>query len=417
MKALFDIEVCQTADSMLSAAEIEKMVVEEFNHDMDKQTCFIINDYTIPPEAWSSEELRTHVKSITCYYNLAVAESEEYERPQFEFFIYRLNSEEVAIETMKNDTEELPVSSHWILPCQEFHGLWESLHYESKLKENLFKYIETAMEFSEKNVDPNIISWNKVVLLHGPPGTGKTSLCKALAQKAAIRLSKQFVRTELVEINSHSLFSKWFSESGKLVMKLFSEIKLLLEDQQALIVILIDEVESLAHARKASMNGAEPSDSIRVVNSLLTQLDQIKRYKNVLILTTSNITGAIDLAFVDRADIKQYVGYPGECAVQCIYDSCVRELQRTGVAKSDETYDWCGKSASQLLSLSLGLSGRTLRKLPFLAHALYLDHGEKFTESNFFSTMIEAVKNHYSEEHDLNIAKKSTEPKRVHFDC
>ena len=49
------------------------------------------------------------------------------------------------------------------------------------------------------------------------------------------------------------------------------------------------------------MSGSEPSDAIRVVNALLTQLDQVKRYPNVLILTTSNVTGAIDLAFVDRS--------------------------------------------------------------------------------------------------------------------
>ena len=48
------------------------------------------------------------------------------------------------------------------------------------------------------------------------------------------------------------------------------------------------------------MSGSEPSDAIRVVNALLTQIDHIKRYPNVLILTTSNITEAIDLAFVDR---------------------------------------------------------------------------------------------------------------------
>ena len=53
------------------------------------------------------------------------------------------------------------------------------------------------------------------------PGTGKTSLCKALAQKLAIRLSDRYNYGQLIEINAHSLFSKWFSESGKLVMKLF----------------------------------------------------------------------------------------------------------------------------------------------------------------------------------------------------
>lgn len=44
---------------------------------------------------------------------------------------------------------------------------------------------------------------------------------------------------------------------------------------------------------------------------LAVQLDSLKAYPNVLVLTTSNITGAIDLAFLDRADIKAYVGPPG----------------------------------------------------------------------------------------------------------
>ena len=38
------------------------------------------------------------------------------------------------------------------------------------------------------------------------------------------------------------------------------------------------------------MGGSEPSDALRVVNALLTQLDKLKHRKNVLVLTTSNIS-------------------------------------------------------------------------------------------------------------------------------
>ena len=48
----------------------------------------------------------------------------------------------------------------------------------------------------------------------------------------------------------------------------------------------------------------------------------------MIILTTSNITGAIDLAFVDRADIKQYIGLPSSMAVYQIYQSCLTELMK-----------------------------------------------------------------------------------------
>jgi SpoVK/Ycf46/Vps4 family AAA+-type ATPase len=82
---------------------------------------------------------------------------------------------------------------------------------------------------------------------------------------------------------------------------MFHKIQELIDDPEVLVCVLIDEVESLTAARKSAMSGSEPSDAIRVVNALLTQLDQIRRYPNVLILTTSNVTGAIDLAFVDRS--------------------------------------------------------------------------------------------------------------------
>lgn len=57
----------------------------------------------------------------------------------------------------------------------------------------------------------------------------------------------------------------------------------------------------------------------------------------MLIVTTSNISGTVDLAFVDRADIKHYIGYPSRAAIYQIYHSCITELKRVGSEQD------CGK--------------------------------------------------------------------------
>ena len=88
------------------------------------------------------------------------------------------------------------------------------------------------------------------------------------------------------------LFSKWFSESGKLVQRLFANVMDLVEDENCFVVVLIDEVESLTRARSSS-GGNEPGDAMRVVNALLTQLDKLKTKKNVLVVTTSNLSSSI----------------------------------------------------------------------------------------------------------------------------
>lgn len=53
-------------------------------------------------------------------------------------------------------------------------------------------------------------------------------------------------------------------------------------------------------------------------------------------MTTSNITEAIDLAFVDRADIKHYIGNPSLLAIYEIFRSCLSELVATKVVSADD---------------------------------------------------------------------------------
>uniref|UniRef100_A0A674AS16 Pachytene checkpoint protein 2 homolog n=1 Tax=Salmo trutta TaxID=8032 RepID=A0A674AS16_SALTR len=284
--------------------------------------------------------------------------------------IFTLNDDGPS--TLNLEEEELSAANHWLLPAAEFHGIWESLVYESGVKTQRYD-LDCVCIF---------------VATLGPPGTGKTSLCKALAQKLSIRLSNRYSYGQFVEINSHSLFSKWFSESGKLVTRMFQKIQELIDDKQALVFVLIDEVESLTAARNASQAGTEPSDAIRVVNSVLTQLDQIKRHPNVVILTTSNVTEKIDLAFVDRADIKQYIGPPSVEGIFNIYLSCLEELMKCQIVYPRQPLltmfelETMGFRESKVSELSLvlrniaikskGFSGRALRKLPFLAHALFV---------------------------------------------
>eukprot|EP00485_Elphidium_margaritaceum_P020261 CAMPEP_0202727156 /NCGR_PEP_ID=MMETSP1385-20130828/184978_1 /ASSEMBLY_ACC=CAM_ASM_000861 /TAXON_ID=933848 /ORGANISM="Elphidium margaritaceum" /LENGTH=557 /DNA_ID=CAMNT_0049393395 /DNA_START=2795 /DNA_END=4468 /DNA_ORIENTATION=- len=241
------------------------------------------------------------------------------------------NHEDGMIEELDeecNSEDAVNVANSWNLPNKEFDGLYESLIFDDNVKQRLLNYMKTLSVY--RDVDKSIITWNGIILLYGPPGTGKTSLCKALAQKLAIR-SGAYEQCMLMEINAHSLFSKWFAESGKLVQKLFSAIREMVEDSDALIFVLIDEVESLATDRATVCNKNEPSDSVRAVNALLTQIDQLKAYPNVLILATSNISQCIDLAFIDRADMKQFIGTPSIQARYQILDTCLSELVRKNV--------------------------------------------------------------------------------------
>lgn len=252
--------------------------------------------------------------------------------------------------------------------------------YTDDVKARLLQYIATTMRFAHAGLNQDVITCNRVVLLHGPPGTGKTSLCRALAQKLAIRLGSTYTHGKLVEIHSHSLFSKWFSESGKLVHRLFELVNELLDDESGFVVVLIDEVESLSQARSSAAGGTEPSDAIRVVNALLTELDKLKQRQNVLVMTTSNLSDSIDPAFLDRADIRQYIGLPGTEAVYRILSSCLAELMRVGLAQDEALVSFAdaqhgGGMPHALAALAAachGASGRALRRLPVLAHARHL---------------------------------------------
>lgn len=383
------VEVVQNRQSCASKDHIKSLV-----HS------FLANFVSLTPgaslrdtELAGSPELKKHVEAITfCDVEHSAGADVHMTDTELLYHVFKLDTFGASTDTMADSTsgEEFAAAEVWALPAQELHGLWESLVFESRLKEDTVRFVETAFEFAERGVDPNIVGWNRVVLLHGPPGTGKTSLCRALAQKLSVRLGERFPRARLIEINAHGLFSKWFAESGKLVSRLFERVHEITADPRLLACVLLDEVESLAHARRAALAGLEPSDSIRAVNALLTELDRLRRCPNVLVLTTSNVTGAIDVAFADRADIKRRVGPPtaraayeilSGCCTELMARGCVMSRERVFALRALEASRWapCAVTESSLqlwevarAAAAAQLSGRALRRLPFLARALHV---------------------------------------------
>lgn len=300
------------------------------------------------------------------------------------------------------------------LPHESLEGLWESLLYGNTVedsqffKQELLRYIQTSLVFGAAQVNARLIQWNRLMLFYGPPGTGKTSICKALAQKLSIVLQRAFATCSLIELQAPHVFSRFFSESGKQVMEIFNRIHTLAEDPQHLVIVIMDEVESLVARRESSIQGNDPSDAVRVVNNILNQIDALEKHSNILILCTSNMMDFMDRAFVDRVDKKVFVGPPGSSARRFIIRSSFAELihkqlirkpqflmsaaDADATPNKEENKDVsippiqhavaCSKLLSAIVTLSDGLSGRFLRKIPFLTFARA---SEELGLSNIFS--------------------------------
>ncbi|RRT61335.1 hypothetical protein B296_00022254 [Ensete ventricosum] len=138
------------------------------------------------------------------------------------------------------------------------------------------------------------------------------------------------------------------------VAKLFQKIQEMVEEENNLVFVLIGSLSSDLILLIFFLECVSNDHLVIVVNALLTQMDKLKSWPNVIILTTSNITTAIgklfmplkymmllskdleldvvaDIAFVDRADIKAYVGPPTLEARYEILRSCLQELLRAGI--------------------------------------------------------------------------------------
>ena len=349
-------------------------------------------------------------------------------KPPIKVHCYYLHYDDQEDDIVDNDGEILSIATQTILPSIQFLNDWDSIifdNFEDNIKKTLLKFMETSVKFADNNVRPDIVTSNRIILLHGPPGTGKTTICHGLAQKLSILYSRRFSSGIILEVNTHSLFSKWFAESGKMVKKLFDRLNNIAENTSILVFVLIDEVESIATARQSSMNGSDPSDAIRVVNALLTQLDQLRKRKNVIVMATSNLTECIDFAFLSRADIKQYIGPPSKMARYMILKSCISELSEKGIIEpiydlldldkmfmlSEKSIENTFPNTAKLLNsayLAEGLSGRVLRRLPFLAF-IYKKLSFPAPFSEFIVALDIAISKQAIDQPESNKSEKTTD--------
>ena len=119
------------------------------------------------------------------------------------------------------------------------------------------------------------------ILLHGPAGTGKTLLAKAVATESELNF---------ISVKGPALLSKWVGESEKGVRETFRKAR-----QVAPCIVFFDEMDAIAPRRSS---GGDSHVSERVVSQLLTEMDGIEEMKGVLVLAATNRLDIIDPALL-----------------------------------------------------------------------------------------------------------------------
>ncbi|MCK4703745.1 AAA family ATPase, partial [Candidatus Bathyarchaeota archaeon] len=145
--------------------------------------------------------------------------------------------------------------------------------------------------FQRLGIDPP-----KGVLLHGPPGCGKTLLARAVASES---------EANFYAINGPEIMSKFYGESEARMRKMFEDA-----EKNAPSILFIDEIDAIAPKRSEVTGEVER----RVVAQLLASMDGLKGRGHIIVIGATNRPDAIDEALrrPGRFDREVEIGIPAK---------------------------------------------------------------------------------------------------------
>jgi len=190
----------------------------------------------------------------------------------------------------RQKTEKVSVAPPGDVSLYDIGGIEDVLN---QLKELLVLPLLRPRKYIETNV-----SLPRGILLHGPPGCGKTMISRAFAAALGV---------PFVEILGPSIVSGMSGESEKGVRERFEEAK-----KHAPCLIFIDEIDAIAPKRESSQSQMEK----RIVAQLLVSIDELERDKEkpVIVLAATNRPDSLDPALRrgGRFDTEINIGVPNE---------------------------------------------------------------------------------------------------------
>ncbi len=169
---------------------------------------------------------------------------------------------------------------------------WDDIGGLLEVKRELQEAVEWPMKYP-KLYEELGHKMPRGILLHGPSGTGKTLLAKAVATES---------EANFISVRGPELLSKWVGESERGIREIFRRAR-----QASPSVIFFDEIDSIAPVRGA---GGETAVTERVISQLLTELDGMENMHNVVVLAATNRADMIDTALLRPGRFDKIVQVP-----------------------------------------------------------------------------------------------------------